>query len=104
MPKNRSQTVSFEGFSAPHYTQVPDEVFDLLLPMLSEAELKVLLYIIRRTFGFKKTADDISLSQLVTGIITKDGRRLDHGTGVSKSSAIRGVKGLIEKGVIVAMR
>ena len=36
-------------------------LFDELLPYLSEAELKVLLYIVRRTFGFKKEADAISV-------------------------------------------
>jgi hypothetical protein len=64
----------FEGFTVPHYTQVPDELFDTLMPHLSGAELKVLLYIIRRTFGFKKQMDSISLSQMVSGIKTR-GRR-----------------------------
>ena len=43
----------FRGFRSPSYTQVPDELFDELLVELSGGELKVLLYIIRRTFGFK---------------------------------------------------
>ena len=57
-----NNTATFQGFSAPNYTQVPDELFDDLMTDLSGAELKVLLYIIRRTFGFKKTEDTISLS------------------------------------------
>lgn len=44
----------FEGFSSPNFTSVPDEFFDVLAPRLSGSEVKVLLYIIRRTFGFKK--------------------------------------------------
>jgi hypothetical protein len=52
----------FRGFLSPNYTSVPDELFDELLPELSGSELKVLLYIIRRTFGFKRDADTISLS------------------------------------------
>jgi DNA-binding MarR family transcriptional regulator len=94
----------FDGFSAPNYTQVPDALFDELLPELTESELKVLLYIIRRTYGFKKDADSISLGQMVDGIRTRDGRQLDRGAGVSKASASRGVKGLEEKGIIVAVR
>ena len=35
---------------------------------LNESELKVLLYIIRRTFGFKKSFDNISLNQLAEGV------------------------------------
>ena len=94
----------FLGFASPTYTTVPDEVFDLLLPRLSEAELKVLLYIIRRTFGWKKRADDISFSQLQHGIQRHDGSALDRGTGMSKNGVARGLKGLLDKGVIVAQR
>lgn len=94
----------FEGFSSPNSTYVPDVVFDELAPQLTEAELRVLLYIIRRTFGFKKNADTISLRQMTTGIRTKEGKVLDNGTGLSKSANARGVKGLIEKGIILATR
>ena len=94
----------FEGFDAPQYTQVPDALFDVLLPELTESELKVLLYIIRRTFGFKKNSDTISLKQMVEGIRTRDGRQLDRGAGISKTSAVRGVNGLTDKGIIVVLR
>jgi len=93
--------LEFGGFDAPRYTQVPDALFDELLPYLSEAELKVLLYIIRRTFGFKKEADAISLAQMVHGIVTRDGRRLDWGAGCSESSIKRGIRGLLEKRLIL---
>jgi hypothetical protein len=94
----------FHGFISPNTTQVPDALFDELLNQLSGAELKVVLYIIRRTFGFKKEADNISLNQICKGIATKDGRVLDHGTGLSQSTVLTAVKGLLEKGVIVATR
>ena len=94
----------FDGFSAPNYTQVPDELFDVLAPNLTEAELRVLLYIVRRTFGFKKQADAISLSQLTEGISTTDGRVLDQGTGMSRKGVSAGVKGLVEKGVLLVNR
>src|SRR5215213_6455512 len=92
-----SAASQFDGFGSPNYTQVPDELFDVLAPTLSEAELRVLLYIVRRTFGFKKESDDISLKQLVDGIKTRDGRVLDRGAGVGKTAAIRAVKGLVDK-------
>src|SRR2546423_9842309 len=67
MPSNdtKKSRPRFEPFQGPNYTLVPDEVFDRLLPELTGAELKVLLYIIRRTFGFKKDADSISLAQML---------------------------------------
>jgi hypothetical protein len=94
----------FRGFGRPTFTQVPDELFDELLSKLSGAELKVLLYVIRRTYGFKKDSDSISLSQLVSGIRTKDGEVLDSGTGLSKGAVAMAVKSLEEKGVLLAIR
>jgi len=88
----------------PTTTPVPDEVFDILMHQLSGAELKVLLYICRRTFGFKKSADNIALSQMVSGITTKDGRVLDSGTGLGKATVPRALTALEKKGVIVRNR
>jgi hypothetical protein len=98
LPKYKKCT----GFKSPNYTNVPDEFLDFYVPYLSESELKVSLYIIRRTFGFKKEADSISLSQLENGIVTKDGRVLDYGTGLSRPSIVNAIKGLLEKGIIEA--
>jgi DNA-binding transcriptional ArsR family regulator len=83
---------------------VPDQLFDELLPDLSGAELKVLLYIIRRTFGFKREADAISISQLLTGITTSDGRILDRGVGLSKPALLAALRSLAEQGIIIAER
>jgi len=94
----------FLGFYSPRYTQVPDELFDELLSALSGAELKVLLYVMRRTFGFKKDSDLISLSQMVNGIQKKDGTILDKGTGLHKDSVIKVTKSLVEKGILLRNR
>lgn len=94
----------FPGFAHPNGTFVPDEVFDILMPRLSEPELRVLLYIVRRTFGFKKNSDDISLKQMAEGIRKADGTPLDYGTGLSRPAVTKGVRGLVEKGVILAER
>jgi hypothetical protein len=103
-PATRPQSPAFDGFTSPSYTQVPDELFDVLMPTLTDAELRVLLYIIRRTFGFKREADAISLSQMVSGITTRDSRVLDTGTGLSKATVARGLKGLRDKAIILAER
>lgn len=94
----------FAGFDSPRYTPTPDQIFDELLApgLLTEAELRVLLYIVRRTFGWKKELDNISLSQITGGIVKRDGTRLDFGAGVAKSSAVRAIKGLVDKGIILA--
>src|SRR5258708_13009575 len=97
-------TAKFPGFTAPNYTQVPDELFDDLMTDLSGAELKVLLYIIRRTFGFKKTEDNISLSQMLNGITKKEGEVLDKGTGLSKKTLLAALNTLEEKNIIITER
>ncbi len=45
------------------YTKVPDLLIDKLMKNLSEAELKILLTIIRQTIGWNKDKDQISHSQ-----------------------------------------
>src|SRR5947209_4428326 len=92
----------FAGFAEPAYTQVPDVILDHMMADLNEAELKVLLYIVRRTLGFKKQDDAISLDQLVHGIHRGDGQTLDRGTGLSRSTVRRGITGLLARHLIVA--
>jgi len=89
-----------DGFLRPTTTPTPDEVFDVWLSKLSGAELKVLLYVVRRTFGFKKDSDAISLNQICQGITTRDGRVLDRGTGLARSTASAAVKQLEGYGLI----
>ena len=86
-------------------TPMPDEIYDVWAPQLGEAELKVLLYIVRRTLGFRKHADAISLTQFVRGLRTRDGRVLDHGCGVrNRTNLIRALRDLEAKGLISACR
>jgi len=94
----------YKGIPSPNGTIVPDDIFDVLLHVCTGAEFKVLAYIVRRTFGFKKDSDTISLKQMVEGITTRDGKVLDHGTGLSKSTVAVAIKGLVEKGIIEVER
>jgi DNA-binding transcriptional ArsR family regulator len=90
----------YKGIPSLNGTIVPDDIFDILMPICSGAEFKVLAYIVRRTFGFKKESDAISLKQMIEGITTRDGKVLDRGTGLSKPTVAAAVKGLVEKGII----
>ena len=101
---NGKDNYRFQGFASPTTTPVPDQLFDELLYHLSPTEIVVLLYIIRRTYGFKKDSDNISLNQMVNGITTKEGRVLDRGTGLSKATVARSLNTLEEKGVIERIR
>jgi len=97
-------TFFYKGIPSLNGTIVPDDIFDVLMPLCSGAEFKVLAYIVRRTFGFKKESDAISLKQMVEGITTRDGKVLDRGTGLSKPTVAAAVKGLVEKGIIEVER
>ncbi len=94
----------FEGIESPNGTIFPDVLLDLVMPFLSPTEWKVCSYIVRRTFGWKKASDRISLEQICHGIVRRDGSRLDYGTQLDRKTAIKALRGLEAKGVIVAQR
>ena len=101
--QKQTDDYQFEGFTTPNTTPVPDVVFDKLLARVGEAELKALLYIIRRTFGFKRDKDPISFNQFLRGITTRDGRILDEGCGInSRTTLSTALKSLEKKGIVVS--
>lgn len=85
----------------PNSTQIPDVILDHWMAALSGSEFKVLLYVARRTYGFGKDSDTISLNQLARGIRRRDGRIVDRGTGLSRSGVKAACVSLIEKGLLV---
>ena len=90
------------GFTKPTTTPTPDALFDYWLPRLAGAEMRVLLYAVRRTFGFGKESDTISLDQFLHGIRTRDGRVLDEGTGIrGRSTLTIALRKLTEKGLLI---
>jgi len=84
----------------PNSTQVPDEILDRWMADLSGAEFKVIMYIVRRTYGFQKDGDTISLRQIVGGIVKRDGTRLDSGTGLNKDTVCKSLASLEKRGFI----
>ncbi len=63
------------------------------------AELKVILYVIRHTFGYNKWLDRISLSEFEHGITTQDKdkrpKQVDAGVGLSRRAIIDGLKAAV---------
>ena len=66
---------------------MPNAYFECLAD-LSGAELKVLLAILRRTVGWRKESDEISI------------RQLEAMTGLARHSVLAGIRGLLERGLI----
>ena len=79
----------------PNHTQIPNGYLDVLMPILSEAEFKCLIYIARRTFGFHKRFDKISISQMTKGI-----KKYDKGTGLSRQSVVTATNKLHQAKII----
>lgn len=99
-------TEVFQGFHDPrkHYTQVPDYVFDVLLAELSGVQLKVLYYVIRHSFGYGRESAAISWNRFLGGSISREGRRLDWGAGVSRDALHKALPLLVERGLLLKER
>lgn len=107
MARNELQEPSgwrFRGFTHPNTTSIPDEYFDFVSPRLNGSEVKLMNYLMRRTYGFKKESDAVSISQMLHGIVRRDGSRLDEGCGLAKSSILAALNSLEAKGLIVRRR
>jgi hypothetical protein len=103
VPRRPANPQAFEGFDSPNTTAIPDQFLDWVMQDLSLNELRIMLYIMRRTFGFKKQRDAIALQQFVDGIVTRQGKRLDRGCGVrGRGHLMEALRALEEKGYIIS--
>lgn len=73
---------------APNYTQCPNVLLDHWLPLLKEIELKILLFVIRQTFGWHRARDRISISQF------------EKATGSCPKNVLSAVNSLIGYGIL----
>lgn len=75
-------------YAAPNTTQIPNVLLDVHLREMSEAELRVVLAVCRKTLGWQKRRDRISMTQL------------EQMTGLSRQGVINGVQAAISRGVL----
>ena len=94
----------FPGFSWPerNYFRLPNEWTDITHDISSLAELKLVEYVLRHTWGYQDpdTPRRISLDEFENGVKGKDGRRLDRGIGMSKPSIIDGARRAVAHGLL----
>ncbi|GAH85137.1 unnamed protein product, partial [marine sediment metagenome] len=62
---------------------------------------KTLLYITRRTFGYSKESENISLKRMLKGYIDKDRNIIDNGVGLTKPSLLKTLRSLPKKKIII---
>lgn len=93
-PQQERRVKDIGGILVPSAFQVPNEIVDEgWLKELGGVEVKVLIYLIRKTFGFNKISGDrIPLSQIIAG------------TGVARQSAIGAIQVLEKCGLIRVIR
>src|SRR6185312_15353304 len=72
----------------PNTTQVPNIILDDFLPLLSDTEFKIIMVIARQTYGWHKSSDRISYTQL------------EKKTGSSHKSIGNALKSLKDKDLI----
>lgn len=81
-------TQASTGVDAPNYTQAPNIIFDEWMADMECTEFKVVMAIVRFTFGWHKERDRISLSQL------------EAMTGLSRQGVSDGIKAALKRGAI----
>jgi DnaD/phage-associated family protein len=79
---------TMSAFQSPNYTQTPNDLFDELLPEMGLAELKVVMCIVRHTFGYHR--DEVKLSI----------RAIARFTGLTANSVMEGARQAEDHGLI----
>lgn len=78
-----------QGLEAPTHTQTPNSLFDVYMKDMSESELRVVLCAVRKTFGYHKQRDPISLTQF---------QRM---TGMSRQGVLDGIERAVKRGLLI---
>jgi hypothetical protein len=97
----------FAGFPKPeqNWSKLPHCLIDALPQITTLAEMKVVLYVLRHTWGYQEFADweakRISTDEFMNGRKRRDGTRMDNGVGMSKPSIFDGLKRAVEHGFLV---
>lgn len=77
-----------DGFTPPNYTQIPNTLFELL-PVMSNAELRVTLTLLRKTIGWHKARTELLSVPELADL-----------AGLSESSAKTGIKEATARGTV----
>lgn len=76
------------SYDQPNYTQTPNTLFDEHLPEMGCSEMKVVLAVVRKTFGWHRKKQRLTTDDLM------------EITGLSNRGVIDGVEAAIERGVL----
>ena len=104
MARRKSQRPEFPGFDRPesNFFRMPNSWTDITAEIDSIAELKVVEYILRHTWGYQEYGikKHITIDEFVNGRRRQDGSRMDKGTGLSERAVYDGLRKAVENGLI----
>lgn len=105
MTKRSPTTPAFQGFDQPrsNYFKMPMEWTDLTAEITSLAELKLVEYVLKHTWGYQEfgMSKKITTNEFMRGRVKRDGTRLDKGTGLSNRSVIDGLRLAVAHGLLI---
>src|SRR5438876_12290742 len=94
----------YAGFSKPeaNFFRLPNEWTDITATISSLAELKLVEYVLKHTWGYSEfdMVKKITTDEFMNGRKKRDGTRIDQGTGLSKHSVIAGLKSDVIHGLL----
>src|SRR3989440_12530958 len=101
---NTLSTPLFEGFNKPeaNFFRLPNEWTDITAQMTSLAEMKLVEYVLKHTWGYSEfdRVKKITTDEFMYGRKKKNGERIDNGTGLSKPSVIEGLNSAVKHGLL----
>jgi hypothetical protein len=84
-----------------NWSPLPHQLVEEIMAEISAlSEFKVIIYILRHTWGFHESEKPITLDEFENGRKRKDGTRMDKGCGMSRNAIKSGIKRAIEHGYI----
>ncbi len=96
----------FTGFPSPtrNFFSLPHEMINIIAEIKNLAELKVIIYVIRHTWGYQEygITKAITVEEFMHGRRRTDGSRIDNGTGLLSDRSVKdGIKAAIEHGYLI---
>jgi hypothetical protein len=96
---------SFAGFDSPtaQYFPLPNSWVNVCAQITNLAELKVLTYVARHTWGYHEydVARPFTLDEFMRGRKRRDGSRMDQGTGLSRQGVVDGLQRALADGYLI---
>jgi hypothetical protein len=98
--------MTFEGFAVPqkNYFPMPNIWINICAHIDNLAELKVVQYVLRHTWGYHEYGipKTISVDEFMYGRKRADGSRIDDGTGLKSDRSVKdGIKAALDHGYLI---